>query len=372
MSENSTLVATVQKLQPSNAFIDDEDEKKCYWQIVLDYWKLPKSFNHFPGPNPISLERINFDRLQNEDFLIALKTDGVRYLLVMTTKPNSAEPITLMIDRALNMYEIEIWANEEYFYSGCLLDGELVWNNNEELQFIIFDVVLFKGINCINMNYRDRLQVIHNHILCVDPNLDDETLEKMISEEDKFCARNNKNNLQMFPKMCVSKQRLDDIWQGRKMCSHRNDGIILTLNNCDVHTGTSKDVLKWKPSHSIDIKCYYENSSWTLYGNDNSSDDEVNITHKIGNYNVNIDMNSKLLQMLQRKLICVVECLILVENNTINLIPERERTDKKTANTMKTIIATIRNAQENIRMEELFEIVKCNTSLQTSTESKEE
>ena len=141
-----TLVASVLKLQPSQAILEDEDEKKYYWDVVLQYWKLPAIFKHFPGPNPVSLERNDFDRLKNEDFLAALKTDGVRYLLVLTTKPNSTEPISLMIDRALNMYEIEIWANEEYFYNGCLLDGELVWSTSEELQFIIFDVVIFKGI----------------------------------------------------------------------------------------------------------------------------------------------------------------------------------------------------------------------------------
>tara|TARA_Y100000741_G_scaffold365245_1_gene361404 strand:+ start:62 stop:1237 length:1176 start_codon:yes stop_codon:yes gene_type:complete len=360
-----TLVATVLKLQPSPAILEDEDEKKYYWSVVLHYWKLPPSFHHFPGPNPISLERSYLHRLKNEDFLAALKTDGVRYLLVLTTKPNSTEPISLMIDRALNMYEIEIWANEEYFYNGCLLDGELVWSNAEELQFIVFDVVLFKGINCIEMNYRDRLEVIHDHVLCVDENQEDETIEKIISEEDKFCARNNKYNLQLFAKMCVSKQSLDHLWQNKTTCSHRNDGLILTLNSTNVHTGTSKDVLKWKPSHSIDIRCFFNNNKWTYFANDNSSDEEIDITTSIGSYTVSLDTQSKLLNVLKRKISFFVECLILVSDDIVTLIPERERTDKRSANTIKTIEATIRNAQEKIEIEELFEIVSCNSSLKT-------
>ena len=361
-----TLVASVLKLQPSQAILEDEDEKKYYWDVVLQYWKLPTIFKHFPGPNPVSLERNDFERLKNEDFLAALKTDGVRYLLVLTTKPNSTEPISLMIDRALNMYEIEIWANEEYFYNGCLLDGELVWSTSEELQFIIFDVVIFKGTNCIEMNYRDRLEIIQDHVLCVDDNQQDETIENIISEEDKFCARNNKYNLQLFAKMCVSKQSLDHLWQNKTMCSHRNDGLILTLNSANVHTGTSKHVLKWKPSHSIDIKCYF-NNKWTFFGNDNSSDEEIDISTHIGPYTVSLDTNSKLLNALKRKLCFVVECLITVSGNIITLVPERERTDKKSANTMKTIEATIRNAQEKIIIDELFEIVSCNSSLQSKT-----
>lgn len=349
-----TIVAPILKLQPSNATIEDSDEKKFYWNVVLNYWKLPASFRHFPGPNPISLERMNFANIQNDDFLTALKTDGVRYLLLMTTKPNSTEPISLMIDRALNMYEIEVWANEEFFYNGSLLDGELVWNHNETLQFVIFDVVKLKGINCIERTYRDRLQIIHSHILCTDQTMNDDMVEQMVSEEDKFCARNNLYSMQIFPKMCVTKQRLQDLWNGRKNCSHRNDGIIFTLNNADIHTGTSKYIYKWKPSHSIDIKCHFQDGEWSFFGNDNASDDEVELKFAIPN--INMDPNSKLMQMLEQKGQCVVECLLTVKNDEISLLPERERTDKTSANTMKTIEATIRNAVENISIDELLKV----------------
>ena len=124
----STIVETVLKIHPSNTIIHDECEKKYFWQMLLEFWKLPKSFKHFPGPNPVSMERTNFTRIREEDFMISLKTDGIRYLLILTTKPNSIEPIALMIDRAFNMHEVEIWANEEFFYNGCLFDGELVRN----------------------------------------------------------------------------------------------------------------------------------------------------------------------------------------------------------------------------------------------------
>lgn len=358
-----TVVAPIQKIQPSNASIHDDDEEKFYWSVILEYWKLPPTFRHFPGPNPVSLERSNLDRVRNEDFLAALKSDGVRYLLLLTTKPNSIEPISIMVDRALNMYEVEIWANEEFFYNGSLLDGELVWNNENELHFIVFDVVCLKGIDCIKMNYRKRLEVIYTHILCTDQNLDDDTIERIISEEEKICARNNQYNLQIFPKNSVSKQRMDDLWNGKKTCSHRNDGIILTLNDAFIHTGTSKHIYKWKPSHSIDIKCYFVDDNWSFFANDNSSDDEIEITLCIGSFKVEIDVKSKLLVMLQRKSKCVVECLIVIDENIVTLIPERERTDKKTANTMRTIQATILNAQENLSIEELFKASHTNTSI---------
>ena len=365
----TSVVASVMKLIPSNSLVEDTDEKSYYWNILLKYWKLPSTFKHFPGPNPVSMERKDFKSIADDDYLIALKTDGVRYLLLMTTKPSSTEAISLMIDRALNMYEVEIWANEEYFYHGCLLDGELVWtNNNTCLQFIIFDVVMLKGQSCIEMSYRERMHVIHTNVLCMDEQLEDDSVEQMISEEDKFCARNNLHNLKILPKMCVPKQRIDELWNNnQRLSSHKNDGLIFTLNNFHVHTGTSSAIFKWKPSHSVDVRCYFNPSShsWSLYANDNYSDNEICIDKQIGNHSVIFQTNSKLLEMLERKLDCVIECVVKVEGSSIVLTAERERTDKKTANTMKTMNATILNVCENIKIEDLFEISYPNNTIVT-------
>ena len=109
-----------------------------YWACILQLWRLPSHISHFPGANPMSIEKSDFPRLSEEDYLVALKTDGVRHLLLLTTKPNSAEPIAIMIDRTKRMYEIEIWANEDFFEHGSLYDGELVWEQNV-LVYVVFD-----------------------------------------------------------------------------------------------------------------------------------------------------------------------------------------------------------------------------------------
>ena len=63
-----------------------------------------------------------------------------------------------------------------------------------------------------------------------------------------------------------------------------------------------------------------------------------------------------MLKLLERKLECVVECMISVEENKVLLVPERERSDKKTANTMHTVLKTIKNTQENIQVDELYSV----------------
>ena len=103
---------------------------------------------HFPAANPVSIARQNLGHIRENDCMVALKTDGVRHLLLMTVCPRTHEPVSLMIDRTRKMYEVEIWASEEYFHLGTLIDGELVWSveERETIDFVAFGVMRVKGV----------------------------------------------------------------------------------------------------------------------------------------------------------------------------------------------------------------------------------
>ena len=348
-----STVTQVRTLTPSNSVVTDKLEKSYYWGILLECWNLAPHMKHFPGPNPTSMMRDDISQLDDDDFWVALKSDGVRYLLLLTTKPNSREPISIMIDRANQMYELEVWGNEDFFYKNCLLDGELVWNQTGELQFVIFDVVMLKGISCIKMLYSDRLEVIRSSLLRITDMLDDEAVTQIVAEEDKFCARHNFANLQLLPKMCVRRNELSFLWNNTQG-SHRHDGLIFTRNTAHIHTGTSTDILKWKPSQSIDIKCYRKNSVWSFFVNSNTSSEEFDISQNINSYLTILDRGSPLLKRLEHKSECVIECTVTLDDANVTLIPQRERSDKNSANALKTVLATILNAKENIQIGELY------------------
>lgn len=354
-----TVVTHVKRLSPSRSEIVDEYERLHYWSIMLRFWKLPGHIMHFAGANPMSIEQHDFARLKSDDFLAALKTDGVRHLLLMTTKPNSLDPIAIMIDRAKNMFEIEIWANEDFFCSGSLYDGELVWEQ-ECLVYIVFDVILAKGVCCSQLSYRERITILHNTILCTGDMHTDDSIEAMINEESKFLARNNDSGLRITPKKIVPKASLRSLWEERGQCGHRNDGIIFTLNSAPVETGTSASILKWKPSHSIDIRVETRDDglNWKMYANMNHSGELCDITESIG-ADKPVLIRTKLLEAIRARQPCIIECLIaLKEDEVIHLIPERERTDKTSPNTINTIEATIRNARENISSADLIRLVQ--------------
>lgn len=353
----STVVTQLKALCPSMSPIHEEFEQQYFWNTMLQYWRLPQHIKHFPGANPMSIEQSDFERLKNDDFLAALKTDGVRYILLLTCKPNSSDPIAIMIDRAKNMYEIEIWANEDFFTHGTLMDGELVWEN-DMLVYITFDVMLAKGVQCSHLSYRERLQILHNTILCVSSSHSDESIESMISEESKLLARNNEYNLSVIPKKCVPKAQLKTLWEERTGCCHRNDGIIFTLNNSGVETGTSPSVLKWKPAHSIDIYLdRHADDSWKILCNTNTSNELIDISSSVSDLQVQL-VENKLIETIEQRFPCIVECVITVrDGTTLVLVPERERSDKVAPNSLKTIIATIRNELENISSADLIDLI---------------
>lgn len=318
-------------------------------------WKLPMHIRHFPGANPVSIEHKDFPRIQKEDFLVALKTDGVRYLLLLTCKPNSSEPIAIMVDRSQKMYEIEIWAHEEFFKKCSLYDGELVGESNQ-ITYVVFDVIVAKGTICSNMTYKERLLVIHNTILCVSDSHDDLSIESMLHEECRFLARKNELEIDIKPKRCVPKSNLKDLWEDSFSSTHKNDGLIFTLNDSPVETGTSSSIFKWKPMHSIDLKFEHADNAWKIYCNANNSSDLIDVSHKLEENAICIEENKFLNAVIPRKT-CIIECFISFEGESLKLSPEKERTDKTTPNTLKTVLATVRNAKENISISEIIRVV---------------
>ena len=89
-----------------------------------------KGDNSFPAPQPVSIEKKDFEKLKKYDYNVTLKLDGTRFLLFfMLDKHNNKQ--TILVNRALNFYNINInCENNLYEGQGTLLDGELLFKNN--------------------------------------------------------------------------------------------------------------------------------------------------------------------------------------------------------------------------------------------------
>jgi len=110
------------------------------------------------------------------------------------------------------------------------------------------------------------------------------------------------------------------------MC-HGNDGIIFTLNNAPVETGTSASILKWKTSHSIDVLVRNVDGHIRIYGNMNHSGDVHDATGAIAGLYTHLVRN-KLMEAVSARMPCILECLITIDGDTLNLVPERSARTK--------------------------------------------
>jgi len=334
----------MQLVPPSNSLIENSEEKDFYWGKVLAAWKLPRHINRFVGGNPVSLERRFYNRMVDE-YLISLKSDGVRYMLLLTLGKDDHEPIALMIDRKLNMYEVQVWANPKFFERTTLFDGELVCNREQkqhQQDYLVFDVIMVEGRLCTHKLYAERLQILHNTILCISHAISDADLEATVMEENKLIGRHNMYNLQIKPKRFVWKNQLDQLWADRTSYAYAQDGIIFSCNKAAIETGTQSSTIKWKPTHSVDLLV----RDGAVFANSDRSD-KLLLLEKVKQYAVTNDATADHEG-------CIVEFTLSLSETLLTCSALRTRTDKTSPNSMTTVTNTVTNVEENITIEELL------------------
>jgi hypothetical protein len=81
---------------------------------LLGFWPKRKN-NNFPAPLPVSIERKNFDALKKFPYVISLKSNGTRFLLVAFNEH------VYIVDRVFDFYIVDQNFNKNIY--GSSLDG---------------------------------------------------------------------------------------------------------------------------------------------------------------------------------------------------------------------------------------------------------
>ena len=116
-------------LTPSYNVVEEGPQRDAYVRAIAGMWGVPDTFTHNPAPNPISIERKHLGNLRRNQYVVAEKSDGVRYLLLLT-RDLQGRNVAVMADRTYRFWEVEVLASAAYFDSGgSLFDGELVWSS---------------------------------------------------------------------------------------------------------------------------------------------------------------------------------------------------------------------------------------------------
>ena len=159
MSPELCVVQSRMSVNPSESYAE-EHVVQAVKRLLRSVWKNGGG-DRFMGANPVSVERKDLSSIRENDVLISLKSDGVRYMLVLINV--DGDPFAVMVDRRMRMYEVSVWADMSYF-DGTIIDGELVWEHGFAvplLTFVSFDVMMKESRVCYENLYSDRLSLLH-------------------------------------------------------------------------------------------------------------------------------------------------------------------------------------------------------------------
>lgn len=281
-----------------------------------------------PGPNPISVSLAVLRDLNPDEYVVAEKTDGVRYALLLCGD-EAGRPMAVMIDRAGRKFEVAVRAAARFFGgTGTLFDGELAWERAapqtapgaaarpltvdhlvevpeeggdddgkppptpkvadgkgdedavgraptttttapDTLVYWVFDAVCVAGVSQRDADYETRIELVQRLLL----------QGRDADELVEAAPGANAHGLEFRPKPCVAARLVDSVWSGdAPRLRHGSDGLVLTPLRDPIRTGTHWRQFKWKYKHTFDLQLrgrrrpdgtwlwglYYLEADWTV------------------------------------------------------------------------------------------------------------
>lgn len=348
-------VTVTRELVPSLSRLEAAREREHYWRALLALWGRGGrgvAAHRHPGCNPMSLARTRLPDLGARRYGVALKSDGVRYALLLTVRPthtaDAPAPVALMVDRARNFYEVEVVAPEPYFVGGTVLEGELVWRQPHEQQmlFLVFDAVAVKGEVLVGRPFEERLARAE---ACArwSEELDgaDPELEARVREADALALVHYEPALAMRPKRFVGRAHAARLWAERHDAEHRVDGLILQDLDAPYACGTAEDgeAYKWKHASTVDLA---RGADGALRAADGP------LPAALHGRAVRAEAN-RVSEAAAARGVAVLEYLVTVAPDEVVLVPTRTRPDKDHANGLRVVAATVKDVLDDVRVDEL-------------------
>lgn len=285
---------------------------KQMMELGMDDHKFPR----LPGPNPVSIERKDLEKLKTKGYMIAEKTDGVRFIMMFTRF--FGFKVCAIIDRSMAAYLFPLQYIPRVLFQGTIFDGELTVDKQGRKCFILFDAVVVSGVTVSQLDLGSRLVAMRRGLkdFKMHPTDPAELRMKAWSELSDVNAAKTK------------------IAEAHKV--YHTDGVVLVPKDDPVVYGRNLDFFKMKPqgTHTVDFYLMDNNGTIGIYDPRSKRDvaiGKVSCTYQAG---------------------VVVECEIV--NNVWKVV--RVRADKKQSNDMLTYEKTMLNIRENMTVNELFAI----------------
>jgi len=309
----------------------------------------------FVGSMPKNFSRMKIDYLKLKDYIILEKSDGVRYLILMSGRKS------FFLDRNLCLHKIPKKNSQKTSKNlGTILDGEMSFNKiKEEYEYLIYDIICFEGdwrVSTWDLNAR--ISLINEIERKIYPF--GNWIRKNLKKKDFFSKLNIFNLFQKIQKnyfsndhVYVNQNRLENL-----LCN-KNDGLIFTLSKSIYFTKHPNFAFKWK---------YEEGNSVDFLTN---SEKTKIFDHKIFLKKENLfckNIRKNLLNVFQKKRLTfdINPNFRKARPNTpiieeYNFNPKKgkwsffkKRPDKNNPNSIKVVLTTLENVAEKIYK---FEII---------------
>ncbi|RKP35417.1 mRNA capping enzyme, catalytic domain-containing protein, partial [Dimargaris cristalligena] len=218
---------------------------------------LKVNHDRFPGSQPISFDRSAFQLLENEDYFVSEKADGVRYIMLIAHEDRKST--VFMVDRLNNYHYIKEMQMHLQFHDPksknqhqtrreTLIDGEMVVErsgNQVRRRFLAFDIMVNSSIIVTHRSYSTRLGMLHQDI--IKPYLETLKRDPAIAKRQPFTMEIKKVERSYGIKLVFSEMA---------NLKHKSDGLIFTPVKQEYIPGTCAKLLKWKPpdANTADFK----------------------------------------------------------------------------------------------------------------------
>lgn len=293
------------------------DSKSDLVRILRELGMDDHTNPRLPGPNPVSIERKDFEKLKMKEYAIAEKTDGTRFVMIFTRL--FGHKICAIIDRSMNSYLIPFKHIPRVLFQGSIFDGELTADKFGNSCFILFDTVIVSGVTVSQLGLEERLVAMRRSLKDFKQHPDD-PIEIRFKSWTKLADQT------------AAEKKIEDA--GR---IYHTDGVILCPLHDPVIYGRNFDMFKMKPrgTHTVDFLVMDSRGTIGVYEPRSKRDVAIG---KIGSRHVPGT---------------IVECDLV--NGMWNVVGIRS--DKNQANDMLTYEKTMLNVHEDIQLKELFLIV---------------
>ena len=209
------------------------------------YGVVGTASSKFPGAQPCSVMRDDLKALATDHYVVAPKTDGTRYLMLVSGSAESRD-IVFMIDRSMSIWIVPIFFREPVHVSRALFDGELVYDNERgEWLYQIFDLIGCGTRFTPRDNYVKRMENARHLI-------QHELLPPAVHAPPP--------PMRVLVKRFYPTYRIDVLlsdMERERGC--RNDGLIFTPVPLGVRPFRNRRMFKWKEqsNHTVDFAVLY-------------------------------------------------------------------------------------------------------------------